>query len=279
MLHVSSTDDQTLAVHDLGDGDRPTLFCHATGLNAGVWGPMASALGTGYRRWAMDFRAHGASPLTEGARLDWDAMADDVLAVVDGLGVAPGELLGIGHSMGGASLLLAEQARPGTFAALWLFEPVVAPPGILTAADGGGNALADGAARRRAAFPSKEAALANYAAKPPLRQLRADALLAYVEHGFTQGEDGQVHLACRPEHESQIFRGGGAHGAFERLPSVTCPTRIVKGGDNVGVAVFADAVADGLRGQPETHEHVGHFGPLEAPSEMALSVRAFADRL
>lgn len=279
MLYVPSTDQQTLAVHELGDGERLTLFCHATGLNAGVWGPMASALGSGYRRWAMDFRAHGASPLADGAGLDWDAMAEDVLAVVDGLGVGPGELLGVGHSMGGASLLLAEQARPGTFAGLWLFEPVVAPPGTLPADEGPGNALADGAARRRASFPSKEAALANYAAKPPLRQLRADALLAYVEHGFTDGEDGQVHLACRPEHESQIFRGGGAHGAFERLHTVACPTRIVRGGDEVGVAMFAGAVADGLRATLEFHDHVGHFGPLEAPNEMAMSVRAFADSL
>jgi pimeloyl-ACP methyl ester carboxylesterase len=278
MLHVSSTDGQTLAVHDLGDGDRPTLFCHATGLNAGVWQPMANALGLGFRRWAMDFRAHGASPLADGARLDWDAMADDVLAVVDGLGTAPGELLGIGHSMGGASLLLAEQARPGTFAGLWLFEPVVAPPASLPA-DGPGNVLADGAARRRATFPSKEAALANYASKPPLRVLRADALLAYVEHGFTDGDDGQVHLACRPEHESQIFRGGGAHGAFEQLQAVTCPARIAKGGDSVGVAAFAPGVADRLRAPLESHDHVGHFGPLEAPNEMAMSVRAFADSL
>lgn len=275
MLHVSSTDGQALAVHDLGDGARPVLFCHATGLNAGAWTPMATALGPEFRRWAMDFRGHGASPLAPGARLLWDAMAEDVLAVVDGLGAPPGELVGIGHSMGGAALLLAEQARPGTFASLWVFEPVVAPSGVLESADGVGNPLADGAARRRPSFPSRASALANYASKPPLRVLRADALLGYVDHGFVEGPDGEVHLACRPEHESEIFRGGGAHRAFERLARVTCPTLVVKGGEAVGVGDFADAIATGLGGRVEGHDHVGHFGPLEAPNEMAASVRAF----
>ena len=281
MLHVPSTDGQVLAVHDLGDGARPTLFCHATGFNAGVWGPMAEALGDGFRRWAMDFRAHGASPLAEGAGLDWDAMADDVLSVVDGLaehGVEPGTLIGIGHSMGGASLLLAEQARPGTFAGLWLYEPVVAPPGMIPGSAGSANPLAEGAARRRPTFPSHEAALANYAAKPPLRVLRADALLAYVRHGFVAGDDGAVHLACRPEHESAIFGGGGAHGAFEHLGEVTCPVQIVKGGESFGVAVFAASVAEALGAPLEAYPHLGHFGPLEAPNEMAGSVQAFAGR-
>ena len=43
--------------------------------------------------------------------MDWNGFVDDVLAVIDAWGVAP--LVAVGHSKGGAALLLAEQRRPG----------------------------------------------------------------------------------------------------------------------------------------------------------------------
>jgi pimeloyl-ACP methyl ester carboxylesterase len=280
MRQVPSTGGQTIAVHDQGAGRRPTLLCHATGLNAGVWEPLSAALGDGFDRWAVDFRAHGASPLADGATLEWTAMRDDVLAAVDELAPPPGTLLGVGHSMGGAALVLAEEARPGTFAGLWLFEPVIAPPGMLTQGRGGSNPLADGAERRRASFPSFEAAFANYAGKPPFNTSRADALLSYVRHGFRTGEDGQVHLTCRPEHEAAVFRFSGGHRAFEDLATVNCPVVVARGIDQFGVALFADQVGAALRvGRVEPHEHMGHFGPLEAPDRLAASIRSFAEGL
>src|SRR5690606_34998747 len=157
------------------------------------WEPLARALGQGYERWALDFRAHGATRVPPGSELPWRLVATDVLTAVDALEVAPGRLLGVGHSMGGACLIMAEQARPGTFAGLWLYEPIVAPTGTLGGPQEGGSSLADGALRRRASFPSRAEAVANFASKPPLGSLRADALHAYVRHGFVDGTDGGVH--------------------------------------------------------------------------------------
>lgn len=279
MRSVPTTDGLTLALHEHGGEGRPTLFAHATGFHGAVWDPMAASLGEAYERWAVDFRAHGASLMPPGDPLPWTAVGEDVLAVVDALAIEPGTLLGVGHSMGGAALLLAEQARPGLFAGLWLFEPITPPTGALPSLEGGG-ALADRALHRRPTFASIADALANYASKPPLRVARADALHAYVRHGFTAGEDGAVHLACRPADESQIYRGGGAHGAYEHLGEVRCPVVVACGGEAFGPAAFAPAVADALpHGVLEMHPHLGHFGPLEAPSELAASVAAFADQL
>lgn len=209
MRSVPTSDGLTLAVHEHGGAGRPTLQCHATGFHGAVWEPLSAALGDGFERWALDFRAHGASTVPPGLSHHWSGMGDDVLAAVDGLDLPAGEVLGIGHSMGGAALLLAEQTRPGTFAGLWLFEPITPPPAALSALAGGSN-LAEGALRRRSSFPSYAEALSNFASKPPLNVARADALHAYVRHGFVAGEDGAVHLACRPEDESQIYRGGAA---------------------------------------------------------------------
>jgi pimeloyl-ACP methyl ester carboxylesterase len=276
MRSVPTSDGLLLAVHPHGGQGRPTLFCHATGFHGAVWEPLSTALGDGFERWALDFRAHGASVAPRDHPLPWSAMGDDVLAVVDDLGLAPGCLLGVGHSMGGAALLLAEQARPGTLAGIWAYEPITPPPGRMLGGEGG-DRLADGARRRRASFSTSPEALANYASKPPLNVARADALHAYVRHGFVTGDDGHVHLACRPEDEARIFGGGGSHDAHAHLGEVGCPVMVVCGGDPSGPSTFAPAIAAALpRGRLERHEHLGHFGPLEAPVELAASVRAFA---
>jgi pimeloyl-ACP methyl ester carboxylesterase len=201
----------------------------------------------------------------------WGGFADDLLAVVDALGGGP--LLGLGHSKGGAALLLAEQRRPGTFRALYLYEPVVPPPDLGLVP--GSNSLADGALRRRAEFPSYDAAYRNFAAKPPLEALDPSALRAYVDFGFEEQRDGSVRLKCRPEVESAVYRMGHEHHAFEHLDEVWCPVTVAVGHDEVGPARFAPDIVARLRaGRLEPHPDLGHFGPLEDPATIAAAVRA-----
>jgi pimeloyl-ACP methyl ester carboxylesterase len=281
VLRVETPDGLHLAVHAHGGDGPPVLLCHATGFHGAVWDPVAAELGGDLDRWAVDFRGHGASSVPEGSPLqDWAAFGEDVLAVVDGLGLPPGGVLGVGHSMGGAALLLAEQARPGTFRGVWAFEPITPPRAAMP---GGPNPLSEGARRRRPGFASAADALANYAAKPPFDRLRADALHAYVRHGFVPDPEAgpqAVRLACRPEDEARVYEGGGSHGAFERLGEVGCPVVVAHGEDPAGPAAFAPPVADALpRGRLEPIAHVGHFGPLESPTAIAAAIRAFATEL
>ena len=108
---VPSTGDVRVATYDLGGTGGDVLMVHATGFCAGVWTATAHHLDGVGRLAALDVRGHGRSSTPAGG-MDWHGTADDVLAAVDALGLE--RPFGVGHSMGGASLLLAEHPRVGT---------------------------------------------------------------------------------------------------------------------------------------------------------------------
>ena len=271
---VPSTDGVSVALHDLGGDGPPLLLCHPTGFLAMTWAPLAAELTAVAHCWALDFRGHGDSTAPTSLDFGWSGMADDVLAVVDDLGLAG--VAAAGHSMGGTALLMAEMRRPGTFARLWLYEPVVVPRG-----EGGGdgaerpNPMAEAARRRRPWFPDREAAYANFAAKPPLDGLAPAALRAYVDHGLRDvpGDD-TVELKCTPDVEARVFSGGFAHDTFDRLGEVRCPVTVAMSGDRVGPVQMAPLVVDALPdGHLERHPTLTHFGPMQDPAAMAAAVR------
>ncbi|MFP5320314.1 MAG: alpha/beta fold hydrolase [Acidimicrobiia bacterium] len=275
MIVVDSTDGVRLAVHELGDPTpdaRPLLLCHATGFHGRVWRALADALPE-RRCLALDFRGYGDSSEPRGD-LDWHGFGQDVLAVVDALGL--GSVQAVGHSKGGAAILLAEQARPGSIERAVCFEPIVFPP---AEGERGPNHLAEVTRRRRESFDSFEQAIENFASKPPLGSLRRDVLEDYVRHGFAEQPDGTVRLKARREHEAATYDTGAAHDGFAHLGEVECPVLVVHGGDAEGPAAIAPLVADALpAGEVLAVPERGHFGPLEDPAWFAGVVRGFLDR-
>lgn len=271
---VAGSDGLRLAIYDLGGEGPDLLLVHATGFCAGVWAPVAARL-TGFRVTALDVRGHGRSeppPLDHPPGMSWAGTGRDVLTAVDALGLT--DPVAAGHSMGGASLLIAELDRPEVFRSLWGYEPIVFPAAIAEATDGS-NPLAEGARRRRASFPSARAAFDNFASKPPFDALDPRSLQAYVHHGFEELPDGSVTLRCLPEVEASTYEMGSRHRTFERLGGITTPMTVARGRDELGAASLAPGIAAALpHGRLENHEDLGHFGPLEDPGLIAASIAA-----
>jgi pimeloyl-ACP methyl ester carboxylesterase len=278
MQRVTTPDGNEVAVHDLGGEGPVLLLAHATGFHGWVWAPVAATLASAFHCIAFDERGHGDSDPAPGGDYDWNGFATDALAVIDGLGLAErGPLVAAGHSCGGALLFLAEQRRPGTFARLWTYEPVMVPlEGLPTLAEPGVNPLAAGARKRRPVFASRQAAYDNYASKPPFDGLAPEALRAYVEHGFVEQPDGSVRLKCEPENEARTYEHGMHHDAFLHLPEVTTPTTVVCGAltDAFPEPVIR-TIADRLpTGRAEVMDGLGHFGPLQDPAAIAASIES-----
>lgn len=272
-MRVSSTDGVELEVHDFGGDGPPLLIAHATGMCAGAYLPMVPLLAARFHVWALDFRAHGDSTAPASGDLAWPGMAADVLAVVDALGGGP--VAGFGHSMGGASLAAAELARPGVLDRAFLFEPIIIPSEW--GDDAGANPMATAARRRRSGFASRDEALGRYARRPPLGVWRADALAAYVDHGFAGAVDGSVTLKCTPEHEALTFEGSGKI-TIDDVGSVATAVAVARGGRDgeFGPAGFAGAVADALpAGELRRYDELSHFGPFEDPELVAREAVAY----
>jgi pimeloyl-ACP methyl ester carboxylesterase len=262
-------DGISIAVHDLGGDGPPLLLAHGTGFHGLVWPPVARSLRARFHCWALDLRAHGDSGVP--GDFDWSGFGLDVLAAIDAAGLTGA--YGAGHSMGSAALLLAEQEAPGTFEALYLYEPAVSAPSENRARPSPTAVLAG---RRREVFASRAAAAANYATKRPMSSFAPEVLAGYVAHGFVDLPDGSVRLKCQPAHEAAIFEGFPPLPAYARLHTVLCPVTLAYGAlsDDARRAGRAADLSRLAAATVVEIDGLDHFGPLVHPRRVAGSIAA-----
>jgi pimeloyl-ACP methyl ester carboxylesterase len=265
---ATTPDGLGIAYYDLGGTGQNVLLAHATGFCGAVLAPLAQALGGNYRCIVFDARGHGRSERPANGDFGWLGFGADVLAVVDALRLeAP---WGFGHSCGAAALLLAEEARPGTFGGLYCYEPIVYPEEEPLVPSVEGNPLAVGALRRREVFGSRLEALTNYSTKAPFDRLDGAVLAAYVDNGFGADPEG-IRLRCAREDESEVYAHSLAHDAFGRLGRVRCPVTLACGSetDAIGRGFLKRYAGKLERSDTEVFAGLSHFGPLEDPGRLA----------
>ncbi|MCY4195219.1 MAG: alpha/beta hydrolase [bacterium] len=267
---VDSSKGARVALHDLGGTGPTVLLAHANGFCGLMWQPVARELAAAAHCWALDFRGHGDSVSGPEEDYDWAGMADDVLAAVDAIQPAP--RLAAGHSLGGAAILKAEQARPGTFDRAWVYEPVTIPESFLP--PDGVKALGDIARSRKELFESRQAAYDRYAARPPFSLLDPEVLRAYVDRGFRDLPDGTVTMKCAREAEAAIFDNAD-RTAFDRLGEVGAAVTVAVSADTDPPALVAPLVAKQLpHAALERFDDLTHFGPLQDPPRIAAAITA-----
>ena len=272
-MRVVSSDQVSVAVHEFGGAGRPLLLSHATGFHAYCYLPIADELADDFTSFGLDYRGHGDTARPGDEVVDWDGYGDDTTAAARA--IAPdGGLVGFGHSMGGAGLLMAAHRDPELFAAIVVFEPIVFPPRDPDAPAGDGPSLSLGARKRRASFESFEQAIANYASKPPMLAFDPDVLRLYVAHGFRPSPEG-VRLKCDPEHEARTFDMSGDHRTWELLAEIHTPVTVLAGRvDEFGPAAIARPVAERLPNAVYVErDDWNHFTPFIEPTAMAAVIR------
>ncbi|HEY7565495.1 MAG TPA: alpha/beta hydrolase [Acidimicrobiia bacterium] len=245
-------------------------FAHATGFCGAVWRPVASALESPLQPYTWDFPCHGGARKLDHP-IDWWTFGQTTL---DQVGSLAKPLIGVGHSMGGAALVMAEVLKPGTFDALVLIEPIIFPPPFERSEDAPMAVVAE---RRRREFESREAARTNFVSKLPFSRWHRSALDGYLEDGLIDTESG-CRLACWPEDEAEIYRASTAHGVWDRMGELQPPTLIMAGelSDTHPPHFVESLAARPRRSGFELVMGTGHFLPMEKPDLVVRRIQAIA---
>lgn len=281
---LRSARGETTGIAFGAEGPPDLVFLHATGFNALTYRHLLAPLGRDFRVVALDLRGHGGSklPADPAAMHTWRVYPRDFLSLLPALlqGGPPPVLAG--HSMGGATVLTATAAKPGIADRLVLLDPVLAPiDAVRRAQQVRGLAqriprlpIAQGAARRRASFASKQEAMEAYRGRAIFASWADPFVDDYVEDGFVADPHNGVTLACAPEWEAATF-AGLRHYAAALLARVKCPVSILKPEREAAVRVDEALLR---RFKPdveiETVPGTSHFLPMEQPDLVRDRLRA-----
>jgi pimeloyl-ACP methyl ester carboxylesterase len=274
---VFSTSGVRLALHDLGgDGSHTLLVGHGTGFHGRAYQQLTDHL-RGFRVWAPDLRGHGDSTAPQDNHFAWEGLAEDMEAAIREIATR-GPVYALGHSMGAAVSLFVEARRPGTFRAIYGYEPIVPPPETPPQPLESRSVWIEGTRKRRRDFPSFEQAVENFASKAPFSGWTRDSLVAYVEHGFHRLDGGELRIKMDPDDEARMYQMT-PNPVWDHLARVRCPV-VVAGGKPAAPtpSSWTTRIAEQLpEARIETYDDLTHMGPFEAPERIAAAVQSFFD--
>lgn len=242
--------DLKLSYLESGSAERGTIIItHANGYSSGCYSYIMRAF-TNYKIFALDFAGHGESESTLDFK-NWLFFRDQVIAFVNHLQIH--EAIGIGHSIGGASLLMASKLLPSKFQKLILFDPTILDIPRLLLSKVIGNPLAKMALKRRRKFTSKEQVRKTYRKFSAFSKWDEEIFEDYLATCFRDTEHG-VELACLPELEAKIFNSLSVFSPLRYLfipteshviipqnyevCSPSCARRIARGNKNSTVTIM-----------------------------------------
>ncbi len=219
---------------DFGGTGETLHFSHANGYPPRAYSPLLQALSTQYHTIAMPLR-----PLWPGANpssiQNWIPLADDLIQFLDSNPTTP--ILGVGHSVGGTTTLMAALKRPDLFQKLVLIDPVFMPPWFARTwqvIQGLGlgerfHPLISGARHRRRSFNNREEIFSSYRKKSVFQYIEDSALKIYIGAMTESQSDGRITLRYSPEWEIQIYMTGILHdiAIWKSLATLAMPILIL----------------------------------------------------
>lgn len=279
-------------VYGTGPSLGTIIIAHATGFCHNVWDPtvkymenMLTEAGKSLRIVGFDWSGHGGSHLRApySDMRNWGLVTPrDVAEVVShvrntGTG-AHSPLFSVGHSFGGAGVMLTELKNPGLFRAIISFEPIIMPVrGMTETHSWVDSPMALKAEKRREFFPSYDEAKAYFSSRQFFAKWHQDAFNGYIRCGLIPVEgdaSGPVRLACKPSTEADMYRGW--HNGYDLIESIKCPVTIAVGSNTQfemrygqSVDIWKEIAGRLEKGKMEIVQDSTHFMVMEQPKHVA----------
>ena len=263
---------------------RPTLvFSHANGFPAGTYRQLfAHWCAAGWQVLAVEQFGHDpAYPVTS----NWPRLRDQLIDFIDAQ--APQGAYLVGHSLGGLLSLLAASKRPDLVRGLVMLDsPVfigwrshtvqVLKRSRLLQRLGPGKV----SATRRHVWPSRQAALAHFAAKAKFARWAPGVLDDYIACGTREAAGGGVVLGFTREVETRIYNTLPHHlgRTLQRRP-LRCPVGFIAGTRSTEIRQGGVEGARRLAGQRFVWLDGSHLYPMEKPQETAEAVLGLLQRM
>lgn len=263
-------------------GLAPVLLVHATGFHARCWDQVVKHL-PGREVIAVDMRGHGRSG--KDAAINWDAFGQDLLALVRHLELRGA--VGVGHSMGGHSLVQVAAEEPDAFCRLVLLDPVIMEPEFYTARPSWGEDAEHPTAKRRNHWRSWQEMRDRFADRLPFSAWDPAVLEDYCRWGLLPDPDGGEGwvLACPPQIEAAVYMGSSGHDIHDLPARIEMPVTVVRAkpraADRDPMDFSSSPTWPGLAaafpdGQDIHLPHLSHFIPMEQPALVADYISAGA---
>lgn len=270
VLQTVALDGIELAYWEWPGADPPLLFVHATGFHGRCWDQVIRRI-PGRRSIAPDLRGHGRSTKPY-PPYRWQAFGHDLAKLGDALHLR--DAIGIGHSMGGHSVVAAAALRHETFASMVLIDPTIFP------VDRYGQPPLDASfiARRRNVWASPGTMFESFRSRAPFVHWNPEVLKDYCDFGLLPSGDEFV-LACPPEIERSIYGHSTEKEAnlHPVIPSLRQPVVVMRGGIpwsngvfNLNASPTDPALASHFpMGRDVLLEGRSHYIPMETPELVA----------
>lgn len=248
------------------------VLLHGFTGNAATWNSLLDQLLLpGLRIIAFDLLGHGLSDAPSSAqRYAIEYCCEDIVAVLQKLGIQPGNAILLGYSLGGRIALYS--AFSGFFRALILES---SSPGLSNSEERTQRYLSD---LKLAERIEREGILAfvEYWEQIPLfasqRRLPAEKRLALHQQRLTNTAQG---LAAS-------LRGvgtGAQPSLYERLPELRLPVQLIVGAEDLKFCAIADQMYKSLpQAALAIVPEAGHTVHLEQPTTYAEIVRGFCQK-
>jgi pimeloyl-ACP methyl ester carboxylesterase len=259
------------------------VFSHANGFPAGVYRRLfAQWEAAGWQVEAIERLGHHPDyPVNP----YWQGMRDQLLALIGPASAPPVWL--VGHSLGGLLSLMAACHAPQRVRGVVLLDsPVISGwraqslkllkhTGLIRRVSPGQVSQ-----RRRQHWPSREAVLAHFQAKPAFARWHPQVLEDYVRAGFDDAEGdtvGGVHLGFRREVETRIYNSLPHHfdallRQLRRSPQSAFPVGFIAGTQSAEMRQGGLTASKQLAGARFRLLEGTHLYPMERPDDTAQRV-------